>query len=65
MFQSLRDETSALIDNAINTVYYMRGALSYFEYYEMTYIERQKVSTFLENRFKEETSKPSHLNRVY
>ena len=65
MFQSLRDESSHIIDSAINTVYYMRGAINYFDYYEMTFIERQKVSKFLEKRFKEESKKPTHINRVY
>ncbi len=65
MFRTLRDETSIIIDNAINTVYYMRGAVNYFDYYEMTYVERQKISKFLEKRFKEESKKPAHLNRVY
>lgn len=54
-----------MIDNAIETVYYMRGSVSYFEYYEMTYIERQKIGKFLEKRFKEESKKPIQLNRVY
>lgn len=61
----MRDETSQIIDNAINTVYYMRGALSYFDYYEMTYVERQKFSSFLEKRFEVEAKKPPHVNRVY
>ena len=65
MFQTLRDESSTIIDNAINTVYYMRGAVNYFDYYEMTYIERQKISKFLEKRFKEEAKKPPQYNRVY
>lgn len=43
----------------------MRGAVNYFDYYEMTYVERQKISKFLEKRFKEESKKPAHLNRVY
>lgn len=43
----------------------MRGAISYFDYYEMTYIERQKISTFLEKRFKEESEKPAFSNRIY
>lgn len=61
----MRDETSAIIDTAINTVYYMRGSIKYFDYYEMTYVERQKVNTFLQKRFKEESKKPPHMNRVY
>ena len=46
-------------------VYYMRGAVNYFDYYEMTYLERQMVSTFLDKRFKEESGKPPQFNRVY
>lgn len=61
----MRDETSTIIDTAINTVYYMRGAITYFDYYEMTYVERQKINTFLEKRFKEESKKPPHMNRIY
>jgi hypothetical protein len=65
MFQRLRDETSIIIDNAIQSIYYMRGAINYFDYYEMTYMERQKVSKFLEKRFEEESKKPSSMARVY
>lgn len=43
----------------------MRGAIRYFDYYELTYVERQKISNFLEKRFKEEAKKPPHINRVY
>ena len=31
----------------------------------MTYLERQKINTFLERRFKEESKKGPHANRVY
>lgn len=65
MFQTLRDEISEIIDNVITTVYFMRGSIRYFDYYEMTYVERQKISEFLEKRFKEESKKPPHVNRVY
>ena len=61
----MREETNSILDNAIVTVYYMRGALQYFDYYEMTYIERQKVNEFLNKRFKEESGKPPSFNRVY
>lgn len=61
----MRGETSTIIDTAINTVYYMRGAVKYFDYYEMTYVERQKINAFLQKRFKEESKKPHGMNRVY
>ena len=54
-----------IIDNAIEAIYYMRGAVQYFDYYEMTYIERQKIGAFLEKRFKVESQKPALANRVY
>ena len=65
ILKNLRDETSSIIENAIAIVYYMRGAIRYFDYYEMTYLERQKVTDFLEKRFREESQKPPHINRVY
>jgi len=61
----LRGQASTIIDNAIETAYYMRGSLQYFDYFELTYIERQKIGKFLEKRFKDESKKPIQMNRVY
>jgi hypothetical protein len=43
----------------------MRGSIQYFDFFELTYVERQKIGNFLEKRFKEEAKKPIQLNRVY
>ena len=43
----------------------MRGAVNYFDIYEMTYIERDKINQFLRRRFKQESKKPPQINRVY
>lgn len=43
----------------------MRGALNYYDYFELTYVERQMISDFLEKRFKDESKKPAFMNRVY
>ncbi len=38
--------------------YFMRGSLSYTEMMHMSYAERQMVSDFLEERFKDEAKNP-------
>lgn len=65
MFNNLRAQASEIIDEVISNVYFMRGAINYFDYFEMTRMERQRISTFLEKRFKEESKKPPHVARVY
>lgn len=65
MFRNLRAEIESIVDNAIMTCWYMRGCIDYFDYYELTYVERQKINSFLDKRFKEEMKKPPTMNRVY
>ena len=58
-------ESAALIDSIINVVYFMRGSIDYFDFYELTYIERERISKFLDERLKSESKKPIQANRVY
>lgn len=63
--KDLREESNQIIEGIVSSVYFMRGSISYFDFFELTYIERQKISKFLEERFKDESKKPPMINRVY
>jgi hypothetical protein len=59
------DARTALTDEAIELVYFMRGAVQYFDMWETTYYERQRFSKFIEQRLKDEGAKPASVARVY
>ncbi len=61
----LREESEQLLDNIINSVYFMRGSIDYFDFFELTYLERQKINKFLDQRMNNEMKKPPMINRVY
>lgn len=61
----LREESEQILDNIINAVYFMRGSIDYFDFYELTYLERQKINKFLDKRMDNEMKKPAMINRVY
>jgi len=61
----LREESEQLLDNIINSVYFMRGSIDYFDFFELTYLERQKINKFLDQRMNNEMKKPAMINRVY
>lgn len=54
-----------LMDEVIKITYFMRGSLQYNDAFELTLYEKQMISSFLNKRFKEESKKPPHINRVY
>lgn len=54
-----------IVDEAIELIYFMRGAISYEEMWETTYHERQRISSFIEKRLKDEAAKPITMPRVY
>jgi len=63
MFGTLHREVEALIQDIIEIVYYMRGAVQYRDMlYHMTYAERQMMADFLKDRIEHERKK---LNPVY
>lgn len=54
-----------LVDEIVQLVYFMRGAIQYHDMYETTYHERQRIGKFIEERLKDEGAKPPQFNRVY
>jgi len=54
-----------LVDEIVNLVYFMRGAIQYHDMYETTYHERQRIAKFIEERLKDEGAKPPTVARVY
>lgn len=65
MYNRLRGEARNIIKDAFESIYWMRGSISYFEFYELTYIERQVMDEFIKKRMETESKKPPHMNRVY
>lgn len=59
------DARTKIVDEAIELTYFMRGAVQYFDMLEMTYAERQRFSSFIEKRLKDEGAKPHGISRVY
>jgi len=57
MFQQLQREVQLLIDNTIELVYFMRGALTYEEAMMRTRGERDRMGAFLQRRLKEESKR--------
>lgn len=43
----------------------MRGSIQYYDVFELTKAERERMAKFLDKRFKIETKKPPNMNRVY
>lgn len=54
MIRELQNHAERLIDSVIELVYYMKGGLTYSEAMELTPVERQRMGSFLERRFKSE-----------
>ncbi len=59
------DSRTKIVDEAVELVYFMRGAIQYFDMMETTFHERQRISNFIEKRLKDEGSKPPTVARVY
>lgn len=57
MFASMANTRRATIEELIQLVYFMRGAIQYESMKDMTYVERQSVSEFIEKRLKDESKK--------
>lgn len=57
MFEYMDRERRLILDNIIQLVYFMRGAIQYRDMLNMSQIERQAVATFLEKRLEAEKDK--------
>lgn len=58
MFSRLQREIRSLIKSVIKLVYFMRGAIQYDEMMDRTYIERQLISEFIDERLEQESKNP-------
>jgi hypothetical protein len=63
--EDLRGQIDGIVDEIIDISYFMRGSVDYFQMYELTRPELQRMARFLERRFEEESKKPAMANRVY
>ena len=57
MFASMANVRRGTIKELIQLVYFMRGSIQYDAMKELTYVERQEVSEFIEKRLKDEAKK--------
>jgi hypothetical protein len=57
MFSSLGGEVEALIDNAIELSWFMRGAVPYEEMLRRTPGERQRMGKFISKRLEKESKR--------
>ena len=62
MFADLEGQAKLIISSCIEMVYFMRGAIQYSEYMELTPKERKLFGQFLEKRMEIEGKK---TNPVY
>ena len=54
----LQREAQDIVKSVISLVYFMRGAISYSEMMQMSILERQLISEFLDERFEAESKSP-------
>lgn len=59
------DSRTAIVDEAIQLTWFMRGSVQLESMYETTYAERQRMNVFIEKRLKDEGAKPPTMNKVY
>ena len=57
MFARLEGENRDLLEEVLELVYFMRGAVPYEQMMRRTYGERQLISTFLKDRLEKEMQK--------
>lgn len=62
MFTRLSKEASDLIKTLVQLSWFMRGAISYHEMLQMTFMEREIVREWIEERLESEKKNP---NPVY
>lgn len=62
MIKDLEGQSNKIISSCIEMVYFMRGAIQYSEFMELTPMERKLFASFLEKRMETEGKRP---NPVY
>lgn len=62
LFRKLENDRRNIIEGLIQLTYFMRGAIQYDDMKNMTYVERQLVSDFINQRLEQEAKK---MNPTY
>lgn len=62
MFKRMQHECQLLMKSVIYLVYYMRGAIQYNDMLQRTFIERELIREFIDERFDQEKK---NLHPVY
>lgn len=57
MFLTMSNERKRLLTSIIQLVYFMRGSIQYKDMFQMTFVEREAVSEFVEKRIESEQKK--------
>jgi hypothetical protein len=57
MFAQMNGERDRLLSGIISLTYFMRGSIQYKDMFEMSYVERQAVGSFIEKRLEIESKK--------
>lgn len=57
MFVGMNNERAKIIKMLVQLVYFMRGSVQYDQMKQMTLVERQAVSDFIEQRIEVESKK--------
>jgi hypothetical protein len=57
MFDQMNQERKRILSAIVQLVYFMRGSVQYKDMFEMTLVERETVSEFIEKRLEVEAKK--------
>lgn len=58
MLNLFNKEGKSILNTIINLTYYMRGSIQYDRIMNMTYVERQMISEFIEKRIDMQSKTP-------
>lgn len=62
MFADLEGQTKSILKEAVELTYFMRGSIQYEESLNLTFVERETMTKFLNEHIKRETKK---VNPIY
>lgn len=57
MFQRMNQERTRILKSIVQLVYFMRGSIQYRDMLDMSLVERETVSDFIEKRLDAESKK--------
>jgi hypothetical protein len=58
MFIRMSNDRKRILQSIIQLVYFMRGSIQYKDMMNMSLVERESVSDFIEKRLEQESKKP-------